>query len=404
MKTSVTFKSQNNQQLSGILHTPDTNEIQAYALFAHCFTCTKDINAATNVAKTLAKQGIATLRFDFAGLGASEGVFADTSFSTNIHDLISAAEFLNAQYHAPQILIGHSLGGTAVLAAAQQLPSVKAIVTIGSPASPDHALHVLDGHLETLIREGEAVIPLAGRPHRFKQNFVEDITKHIVDPSTLKKALMVMHAPFDTIVGIDEATKIFSRARHPKNFVSLDQADHLLSRKKDATYVGDIIASWAKRYIDPLSTKPDMDVEKNLIVKGKTDEMFFNIAQTGRHKFIIDEPLSYGGTDLGPTPYDYLSTALGSCTSMTLNGYARRKKLDVTSISVRVEHDRIHAQDCDSCEKTQGKVDRFTRHIKIEGNITPAQHKRMLEIADLCPVHKTLENEIKIDTRTEEAA
>jgi len=339
MKTSVTFKSQNNQQLSGILHTPDTNEIQAYALFAHCFTCTKDINAATNVAKTLAKQGIATLRFDFAGLGASEGVFADTR---------------------------------AVLAAAQQLPSVKAIVTIGSPASPDHALHVLDGHLETLIREGEAVIPLAGRPHRFKQNFVEDITKHIVDPSTLKKALMVMHAPFDTIVGIDEATKIFSRARHPKNFVSLDQADHLLSRKKDATYVGDIIASWAKRYIDPLSTKPHMDVEKNLIVKGN--------------------------------PYDYLSTALGSCTSMTLNGYARRKKLDVTSISVRVEHDRIHAQDCDSCEKTQGKVDRFTRHIKIEGNITPAQHKRMLEIADLCPVHKTLENEIKIDTRTEEAA
>jgi len=402
MKTTVKFKSQNNQQLSGVLHTPDIIEIQAYALFAHCFTCTKDIKAATNIANTLANQGIATLRFDFAGLGASEGNFADTSFSTNIQDLISATEFLDLHYYAPQILIGHSLGGTAVLAAAQSLPSVKAVATIGSPASPDHVLHVLEGHLETLEREGEAVIPLAGRPHTFKQNFVDDVTSHIVNAGTLQKALMVMHAPFDTIVSIDEATKIFSQARHPKNFVSLDQADHLLSRKKDATYVGEVLASWGKHYIDPIRVEPDVDVKKAIVVAGKTDEMFFNIAQAGHHKFIIDEPLSYGGTDLGPTPYDYLSVALGSCTSMTLNGYARRKKLDVTNVSVRVEHDRIHAQDCDTCEKTQGKVDRFIRHIRIEGDITADQHKRMLEIADLCPVHKTLENEIKVETRTED--
>jgi len=397
MKTTVKFKSQNNQ-----LHTPDIIEIQAYALFAHCFTCTKDIKAATNIANTLANQGIATLRFDFAGLGASEGNFADTSFSTNIQDLISATEFLDLHYYAPQILIGHSLGGTAVLAAAQSLPSVKAVATIGSPASPDHVLHVLEGHLETLEREGEAVISLAGRPHTFKQNFVDDVTNHIVNAGTLQKALMVMHAPFDTIVSIDEATKIFSQARHPKNFVSLDQADHLLSRKKDATYVGEVLASWGKHYIDPIRVEPDVDVKKAIVVAGKTDEMFFNIAQAGHHKFIIDEPLSYGGTDLGPTPYDYLSVALGSCTSMTLNGYARRKKLDVTNVSVRVEHDRIHAQDCDTCEKTQGKVDRFIRHIRIEGDITADQHKRMLEIADLCPVHKTLENEIKVETRTED--
>jgi len=402
MKTAVKFQSQNNQQLSGVLHRPDTNKIQAYALFAHCFTCTKDINAATNVAKILAGQGIATLRFDFAGLGASEGEFADTSFSTNIQDLISAAGFMDMHYSAPQILIGHSLGGTAVLAAANSLPSVKAVATIGSPASPDHVLHVLEGHLETLKNEGEAVVPLAGRPHRFKQNFVDDVTNHLVDPSTLKKALMVMHAPFDTIVSIGEATKIFSQARHPKNFVSLDQADHLLSRKKDARHVGEILASWAKHYIDPLSVEPDANVKKIIVVAGKTDEMFYNIAQAGSHKFIVDEPLSYGGTDLGPTPYDYLGVALGSCTSMTLNGYARRKKLGVTNVSVRVEHDRIHAEDCDTCEKTQGKVDRFVRHIRIDGDITDEQHKRMLEIADLCPVHKTLENEIRVETRVED--
>jgi len=404
MKTAVKFQSQSNQELSGVLHTPDTVTIKAYALFAHCFTCTKDINAATNVAKILANQGIATLRFDFAGLGASEGEFADTSFSTNIEDLISAAAFMDEHYRAPQVLIGHSLGGTAVLAAAQDLPSVKAVATIGSPASPDHVLHVLEGHLETLKNEGQAVVPLAGRPHTFKQNFVDDVMAHMVDPGTLKKALMVMHAPFDTIVSIDEATKIFSKAKHPKNFVSLDQADHLLSRKKDAGYVGEVLASWAKHYIELETDLEDQNVEKTVIVAGKTDEMFYNIAKAGRHSFIIDEPLSYGGTDLGPTPYDYLSVALGSCTSMTLNGYARRKKLNIKKVSVRVEHDRIHAEDCDTCEKIQGKVDRFIRYIDIDGDITEEQHARMLEIADLCPVHKTLENEIKVETKVEEAA
>lgn len=410
MKNNVTFKSASDEDLSGVLHQPENGAIKAYALFAHCFTCTKDIKAATNIASTLAAKGIATLRFDFSGLGGSTGEFSDSSFSTNVQDLLGAAKFLEDKYEAPQILIGHSLGGTAVLSAAKDIASAKAVATIGSPASPEHILHVLDGHLETLENEGEAVVPLAGRPHVFKQQFVDDVTTHMVDAGAVSKALMVMHAPLDAIVSINEASKIFGQAKHPKTFVSLDQADHLLSRKQDAVYAGNLIASWADNYITPSDTasgssakvkaKPE---QKIVSVSGKTDQAFINIAQAGEHRFIVDEPLHYGGTDLGPTPYDYLAVALGSCTSMTLNGYARRKKLGVISVSVRVEHDRIHAKDCDSCTKTEGKVDQFIRHIHIEGDITEAQRSRMLEIADLCPVHRTLENEIKIITQLEEA-
>ncbi len=410
MKTNVTFKSGSDQDLSGVLHQPENGSAKAYALFAHCFTCTKDIKAATNIANTLADRGIATLRFDFSGLGGSAGEFADSSFSTNIGDLLAAAKYLDEEHKAPELLIGHSLGGTAVLAASQNIPSAKAVVTIGSPATPDHILHVLDGHLEKLKSEGEAVVPLAGRPHTFKQQFVDDVVGHMLDVGQLKKALMVMHAPMDAIVSINEATKIFGQAKHPKTFVSLDKADHLLSKKQDAVYAANVLACWAENYISGNLPSPALMAkaktspapEKKVIVTGRTDQAFLNIAEAGQHRFIVDEPLHYGGTDIGPTPYDYLAVALGSCTSMTLNGYARRKKLNVKQVSVRVEHDRIHAEDCDTCEKTEGKVDQFIRYITIEGDITEDQRTRMLQIADLCPVHKTLENEIRVVTRLEE--
>lgn len=416
MKTNVTFKSGSGQDLSGVLHQPDDGNAKAYALFAHCFTCTKDIKAATNIANTLSDRGIATLRFDFSGLGGSDGEFADSSFSTNISDLLAASKYLVTEHKAPELLIGHSLGGTAVLAASQDIPSAKAVVTIGSPATPDHILHVLDGHLEKLKSEGEAVVPLAGRPHTFKQQFVDDVVEHMLDAGQLKKALMVMHAPMDAIVSINEATKIFGQAKHPKTFVSLDKADHLLSKKQDAVYAANVLACWAENYLSenlpraasiPASasnakTSPASPPEKKVVVTGRTDQAFLNIAEAGQHRFIVDEPLHYGGSDVGPTPYDYLAVALGSCTSMTLNGYARRKKLAVKQVSVRVEHDRVHAEDCVECEKTDGKVDQFIRHIRIEGDITDEQRARMLQIADLCPVHKTLENEIRVVTRLEE--
>ena len=399
METRLKFKSKQDFDLSGILHQPDLRSIKAYAIFAHCFTCTKSLSAGKNVAEKLAQNGIATLRFDFTGLGASKGQFADTSFSTDVDDLVSAADFLTENYHAPQVIVGHSLGGTAVLAAASRIESIKAVATVGSPSSPDHILHMLEQQLDEIAKKKEADVNLAGRNFKFKQAFVDDVRSYDLDIAGLGKAIMVLHAPMDDTVSINEASKIFVTAKHPKSFLSLDGGDHLLTREEDSLYVGSVIASWAKRFIDPISVADDEDQKKGISSTGKTSEGFYNIVSARTHRFIVDEPLSYGGTDLGPTPYEYLGAALGSCTSMTLNGYARRKEMNVSSVTVDVQHTRIHAEDCDTCEKADGKIDQFTREITIVGNITEEQRSRMLEIADRCPVHRTLENEIKIVTR-----
>ena len=399
METRLKFKSKLGFDLSGILHEPDLRGIQAYAIFAHCFTCTKSLSAGKNVAQELAENGIATLRFDFTGLGGSKGQFEDTSFSTDVDDLISASDFLAENYESPQVIVGHSLGGTAVLAAASRIDSIKAVATVGSPSSPEHILHVMEAQLDEIAATNEANVNLAGRNFTFKQSFVDDVRSYKLDIADLGKALMVLHAPMDDTVSINEASKIFVTAKHPKSFLSLDGGDHLLTRDEDSLYVGSVIASWAKRFIDPMDAPTEEAQKEGISSTAKTNEGFYNIVSARTHRFIVDEPLSYGGTDLGPTPYEYLGAALGSCTSMTLNGYARRKELNVTSVSVDVKHTRIHAEDCDSCEKTDGKIDQFTREITINGNITEAQRARMLEIADRCPVHRTLENEIKIVTR-----
>ena len=398
MKTDVQIQRLNDQTLSGVLHIPDNQPVLAYALFAHCFTCTKSIKAAVHISEHLSQQGIATLRFDFLGLGRSEGDFADSNFSSGIQDTLSAARFLEENYQVPQLIVGHSFGGTVSLAASAQIPSVKAVATIGAPATPEHILKALSDHLDRLRTEERVVVQLAGRSFEFKQAFVDDVTSYVQDFESLNAAILVMHSPSDDTVSIDEATKIFVQAKHPKNFVSLDQATHLLSGKGDAAFAADIIASWAKRYLVPLPVEAAPDFEKEILVEGETNKAFYTSARVGRHKFVIDEPERVGGSNKGPTPYDYLGAALGGCTSMTLNMYARRKKLSVEKVSVRVVHDRIHAQDCDNCEKTEGKVDRFVRYIDVDGDLTEAEHRRMMEIADLCPVHKTLENEIKIET------
>jgi len=399
METRLKFKSKKDFDLSGILHEPDLRGIQAYAIFAHCFTCTKSLSAGKNIAEKLAENGIATLRFDFTGLGASKGQFSDTSFSTDVDDLLSAADFLAENYASPQLIVGHSLGGTAVLAAASKIETIKAVATVGSPSSPDHILHMLEEQLDEIAKKNEADVNLAGRNFKFKQAFVDDVRNYKLNIAELGKALMVLHAPMDDTVSINEASKIFVTAKHPKSFLSLDGGDHLLTRETDSLYVGSVIASWAQRFIDPVQEESDLDQKAGISATGKTNEGFYNIVSARTHRFIVDEPLSYGGTDLGPTPYEYLGAALGSCTSMTLNGYARRKEMNVSSVSVDVTHTRVHAEDCDTCEKTDGKIDQFTREITIVGNITDEQRSRMLEIADRCPVHRTLENEIKIVTR-----
>ena len=398
MQQRVTFRSRQGHNLSGIVHIPDNDRVLAYALFAHCFTCTKNINAATNIADALSKQGIATLRFDFTGLGSSKGQFEETSFSTNIEDLVDAANFLSETYQPPQLLVGHSLGGTAILAASKYIDSAKAVASIASPAEPEHILHLLSKDLQCIADEGSAQVDLAGRTFTFKQEFVDDVKSHTVDFKHLKKALMVMHSPIDDTVAITEAAKIFGEAMHPKSFITLENADHLLSNSDDSSYAGDVLATWAKRYIDVLDV--DSTINKGVTVKAQTNQGFVCHVNANEHVFIADEPASVeGGTNLGPTPYDFLASALGTCTAMTLNMYARFKKIPVRDVVVEIEHDRIHAEDCVDCEKNAGQVDVFTRVIKVSGDLDEKQAARMLEIADRCPVHKTLENEIKIETK-----
>jgi len=394
MHINVRFENRQQLQLSGVLHQPTLGPARAYALFAHCFTCTKSIKAAVTISETLAQHGIATLRFDFTGLGGSKGAFADSNFSTNIDDLVDAANFLEREYQAPQLLVGHSLGGTAILAASQYIDSAKAVASIGSPANPEHILHLLEEHLRQLEHSGEADVNLAGRPFKFKQNFVDDVRKHSIDYRNLRKALMVMHSPIDDTVSIDEAAKIFSKALHPKSFVTLDDADHLLKEVEDAQYAADVLSAWALKYIQ--LAEMDVDTGHAVVSKALTKNGFITSVQTGRHQFLADEPINFGGKDLGPTPYDLLGAALGTCTAMTLNMYARHKKLPLESVTVDVKHTRIHANDCEDCEKTDGKVDVLNRAIELEGDLDEKVRQRMLEIADRCPVHRTLENEIKV--------
>lgn len=409
MQKKVTFETRQGFELAGVLHVPDNRTIQAYVLFAHCFTCTKNINSAVNIANALAEEGMATLRFDFTGLGASKGDFADTSFSTNVSDLVDAAEFLKKDYQAPQIIVGHSLGGTAILAAAKDIPSAKAVATIASPASPEHVLHQLEPELETLQQKGKATIKLAGRPFTFKQDFVDDVYNHKIDLAGLRKALMVMHSPVDDTVSISQAETIYTSAKHPKSFITLDDADHLMSQQKDSMYAGHVLATWARRYIDVAEDKTEQtNSDDKVTVTAQTSEGFLNRIRVNGHQLIADEPESVGGKNLGPTPYDFLSTALGTCTAMTLNMYARRKKLDVSKVIVNVSHDKVHAEDCETCSKDgktddkSAKIDKFHRSIIIEADISDQQRQRMLEIADLCPVHKTLHSESIIETELDD--
>ena len=395
----VTFENRAGQTLSGILDLPASEPI-GYALFAHCFTCSKNLKAASNIARALNAADIAVLRFDFTGLGQSEGEFADTNFSSNVDDLLAAVDFLGREYAAPTILVGHSLGGTAVLQAAARVDSAVAVATIGSPSDPGHVAHMFVGSEDDLRERGEAVVKLGGRPFLMKQQFLDDLDKQDLPSSvgSLRKALLIMHAPLDDIVEIDNASALFGAAKHPKSFVSLDNADHLLSKEVDSIYAGRVLASWASRYL-PTSPSIALRAAAGEVAARTHADGFRTQVSLGRHQLIADEPRSVGGTDQGPTPYDLLSAALATCTTMTLRMYANHKKLGFESATVRVEHDKIHAKDCADCESDGGKIDEFRRTISLEGDLTDAERQRMLEIADRCPVHRTLHGEIKVRSK-----
>lgn len=401
MKTErLEFIGHDGSTLAARLDLP-AGKPAAYALFAHCFTCSKDIPAARRIAQRLASLGIAVLRFDFTGLGHSSGEFSNTSFSSNIEDLILAADYLREKYQAPQLLIGHSLGGAAILAAADRVPEAKAVISIGAPADPQHVIHNFDQQVASIERDGQADVQLGGKTITIKQQFIDDISKVSLKEKigSLKKALLVLHAPLDETVELNNAASIFQMAKHPKSFITLDDADHLLTKAKDAEYASDLIAAWVQRYINVDLLPKLMNAPEGVVRVSEADSTNFlqDISAAGHH-IVADEPVSYGGDFLGPTPYQLVSAGLGACTSMTIRMYARRKNIPLDHVQVDVIHNKIHAQDCKTCEQEDGKVDQFKREITLTGDLTHEDRQRLLAIADRCPVHKSLEGEINITT------
>jgi putative redox protein len=399
------FPNGRGQVLAGRLDRPQ-GQPKAYALFAHCFTCSKDTVAAARIAAALAARGIATLRFDFTGLGGSGGDFANTNFSSNVEDLLAAAAWLETHRGPARLLIGHSLGGAAMLAAAARLPEAKAVATIGAPADPSHVTQLLADQAADIEADGEAEVELAGRRFRIRKQFLDDLAgqEQGARLARLGKALLVMHAPLDDIVGIDNASRIFLAAKHPKSFVSLDDANHLLTRRRDAEYAAGVIAAWAQRYIGGEETMPGWPraAEDEVVVEETRLNPFQQAISAGPHRLIADEPESYGGGGTGPSPYDLLTAGLGACTAMTVRMYADRKGLPLEKVRVSLRHDKIHAEDCADCETKVGKVDRIQRVIRLSGPLDAEAKAKLLEIADKCPVHRTLHAEIKIVTELAE--
>lgn len=397
------FTGSEGQQLAAALDTPE-GDIRAYALFAHCFTCGKDGLAAKRIAVALSAKGIAVLRFDFTGLGSSEGDFANSTFSSNVADLVRAADHLRKTYEAPALLIGHSLGGAAVLAAAHEIPDATAVVTIAAPSDPAHVTGHFAESIEKIRKEGRAEVSLAGRPFTVKREFLDDVAEHNLmgHIAGLNKALLVMHAPSDDTVGIDNATRIFVAAKHPKSFISLAGADHLLSNRQDALYVADVIAAWTGRYLDTAASTEasgDQAGPRDVVVRETRNGKFQQTVTVGPHQMLADEPIASGGDDTGLGPYDFLLAGLGTCTSMTMRLYADRKSLPLERTTVTLRHSKIHAEDCAECETKAGMLDQIDRVIAMEGPLDADQRKRLMEIADKCPVHHTLTSEVRILSR-----
>ena len=394
----LSFKNRDGVELSAKLELPNDQKAHSYAIFAHCFTCSKNFSAVRNIAKCLNDAGIAVLRFDFTGLGESDGDFAESNFSSNVDDIIDAAKFLKQEYQSPSLLIGHSLGGAAVIYAASKLDSVKAYATIGAPASPEHIKHLFDSELKEIEEKGEAVINLAGQKIKIKKQFIDDVSSQNLKAvlSEMRKPILVIHSPQDTIVGIENAKEIYLNAFHPKSFISIDKADHLLSKKEDSKYVGELIAGWAKRYLNI----PEKEVLKSQheVAVSIGNAGFTTTVLAGKHYLTADEPESVGGNDFGPSPYEYVSSGLGACTAMTLRMYADRKKWDLQKVVVHINHGKDYPSNIDEIEKTTKKIDVFEREIELYGDLDDAQKQRLLEIADKCPVHRTLHASSEIKT------
>jgi putative redox protein len=390
--------------LSAKLELPANGVVQQYAIFAHCFACTSNLGIVRNISRALTSESIAVLRFDFTGLGNSEGDFESTNFSNNVSDIVDISSYLEENYKAPKLLIGHSFGGTAVLMAAFQLPEVNGIVTIGSPSMPGHVKKLLDYSPEKFEKENSFLTQVGGQSFKIQKQFIEDLEQNdlLVNIKKLKKAILVMHSPQDSIVEISNAAELYHNAHHPKSFISLDGADHLLSKKEDALYAANVIASWSKRYIDlsqieeeeeKKSTKGEQVVAHLNLENGFTTQIY-----TDKHVIIADEPVPFGGEDIGPSPYELLNASVGACTVMTIKLYAERKKWDLKEVFVYLSYSKKHAEEIDAGEDLMGQIDVITKKIKLIGNLDDTQVQKLKEIASKCPVHKTVSNKVFFQT------
>lgn len=403
----IDFPGADGQLLAARIEASPGPSPRTWALFAHCFTCTKNVRAAVDISRALASDGVGVLRFDFTGLGESEGDFADTNFSSNVEDLVAAARFMDEELGAPAILVGHSLGGAAVLQAAAELPEVRAVTTIGAPADPEHVLRHIEASADEIEERGEAEVSIGGRPFRVKKQFLDDLRSQHVEGilSGLEPALLFMHSPADDVVGIDNAARLYQMAKHPKSFISLDRADHLLTEKEDSRYVAAVLAAWASRYVE-LSAEPN-DIEElrdsdRAVTRTRSGTFRTDVA-IRNHTLVADEPVSVGGENAGPTPYDYLVAGLGACTSMTLQMYAGRKEWPLEEARVRLKHRKLHAEDCEKdCDQGDERLDVVDREIELIGPLDDDQRARLMEIADRCPVHRTLDAGVRMKT-TEKA-
>jgi uncharacterized OsmC-like protein/alpha/beta superfamily hydrolase len=396
----VTFLNQDGQELVGRLELPLNQNPHNFAIFAHCFTCNKNLSAVKNISRELTSNGFGVLRFDFTGLGQSEGDFENTNFSGNVDDLICAANFLAENYVPPTVIIGHSLGGTAAIFAASEINSIKAVATIGAPSNPKHVQHLLHSSLDEIKANGKAVVDLGGREFTIKKQFLDDIESKSLPKiaKNLGKALLIIHSPQDTTVEIKNAEEIYMAAKHPKSFVSIDGADHLLMKKEDSLYVGNLIANWTKRYIN-IQSSETLKTAHQVIASLNADDGFSTQMKAGNHYMMADEPTSFGGNNFGPSPYEYVSAGLSACTAITIQTYAKRKNWNIENVEVHTSFKKTHALDCNDCESINSKIDTFYREIKLTGNLDSKQIERILKIADKCPVHKTLHNTINVITK-----
>tara|TARA_R110002049_G_scaffold202300_2_gene372804 strand:+ start:1441 stop:2631 length:1191 start_codon:yes stop_codon:yes gene_type:complete len=386
----VSFKNQQGEMISALIDWPLTKSPKATAIFAHCFTCNKNLTAVKNISRGLTESGIAVLRFDFTGLGQSEGEFEHTNFDTNINDIELASAYLSNLIEPPKLLIGHSLGGTAVLHTVHKIKSIKGVVTIGSPFNPSHVTHLFESKIDEIKEKGRAKVNIGGRSFTVNEELINTLKKEDSDLliKNLNKALLILHSPQDTIVEVANAEKIYKAAHHPKSFISMDGADHLLSNKKDSAYVGDVIGSWIKRYI---SIEEEDKISSNHQAAAQTNkESLTTEVIADGHYLLADEPKDLGGNDLGPSPYGLLSASLASCTTLTLQMYAKRKEWDLKTVTVHVNHSK------ELKDGSSQKVDLFSREIELSGDLSSVQKQRLLEIANKCPVHKTLHTENKI--------